>query len=68
MEKKKYAIINTIKNVEPLIEFQLLENKHQTVKLLTVCFCLVTYAFQSEYTLCSCLNAKELLAPSRRDI
>ena len=28
----------------------------------------VTYAFQSESTLCSCLNVKELLARSRREI
>ena len=32
---------------------------------LTVCFCHVTYAFQSESTLYSCLNVKELLARSR---
>ena len=35
---------------------------------LTVSSCLVTYAFQSESTLCSCLNVKELLARSRRKI
>ena len=35
---------------------------------LTVCFYHVTYAFQSESTLCSCLNVKELLARSRREI
>ena len=29
---------------------------------LTVCSCHVTYAFQSESTLYSCLNVKELLA------
>ena len=38
------------------------------VKLLTVCFYHVTYAFQSESTLYSCLNVKELLARSRREI
>ena len=31
---------------------------------LTVCLYHVTYAFQSESTLYSCLNAKELLARS----
>ena len=36
--------------------------------LLTVCSCHVTYAFQSESTLYSCLNVKELLARSRREI
>ena len=35
---------------------------------LTVCFCHVTYAFQSESTLYSCLNVKELVALSRREI
>ena len=35
---------------------------------LTVCSCHVTYAFQSEFTLYSCLNVKELLARSRREI
>ena len=35
---------------------------------LTVCSCHVTYAFESESTLYSCLNVKELLARSRREI
>ena len=35
---------------------------------LTVCSYHITYAFQSEATLYSCLNVKELLARSRRDI
>ena len=35
---------------------------------LTVCFCHVTYAFQSKSTLYSCLNVKEILARSRRKI
>ena len=35
---------------------------------LTVCSCHVTYAFQSESTLYSCLNVKELLTLSRRKI
>ena len=35
---------------------------------LTVCSYHVTYAFQSESTLYSCLNAKELLARNRREI
>ena len=33
-----------------------------------VCFYHVTYVFQSESTLYSCLNVKELLAGNRRDI
>ena len=35
---------------------------------MTLCSCHVTYAFQSESTLYSCLNVKELLARSRREI
>ena len=35
---------------------------------LTVCSYHVTYAFQSESTLYCCLNVKELLARSRREI
>ena len=42
--------------------------KHEICKRLTVCFHHVTYAFQSESTLYSCLNLKELLAGSRREI
>ena len=33
-----------------------------------VCYYHVTYAFQSESTLYSCLNVKELLARNRREI
>ena len=35
---------------------------------MTVCSCHVTYAFQSESTVYSCLNVKELLARSRSEI
>ena len=38
------------------------------LKLLTVCSCHVTYAFQSDSTFYSCLSFKELLAQSRREI
>ena len=38
------------------------------LKNSTVCYYHVTYAFQSESTLYSCLNVKELLARSRREI
>ena len=37
-------------------------------KTLTVCSYHITYAFQSESTLYSCLNIKELLARSMREI
>ena len=35
---------------------------------MSVCSCHVMYAFESESTLYSCLNVKELLARSRREI
>ena len=34
----------------------------------TVCYCQVTYMFQSASTLYRCMNVKELLAQNRRDI
>ena len=37
-------------------------------RVLIVCSFHVTYAFQSESTIYSCLNVKELLAQSRREI
>ena len=40
----------------------------QSDTLLTVCSYHVTYAFQSESILYSCLNVKELLARSRHEI
>ena len=41
---------------------------HWVPSMLTVCSSHVTYPFQSESTLYSCLNVKELLARSRREI
>ena len=38
------------------------------IDICTVCSCHVTYAFESESALYSCLNVKELLARSRREI
>ena len=40
----------------------------KTENKVTVCSCHVTYAFESECTLYSSLNVKELLARSRREI
>ena len=37
-------------------------------KIKTLCSYHVTYTFQSEFTLYSCLNVKELFARNRRDI
>ena len=42
--------------------------KSRKSRSLIVCSCHVTYAFESESTLYSCLNVKELLARSRREI
>ena len=42
--------------------------KHRVHNKITACSYHVTYAFQSESTLYSCLNVKELLARSRREI
>ena len=47
---------------------QKLNNEIRQIIYLTVCSYHVTYAFQSESTLYSCLNVKELLARNRREI
>ena len=39
-----------------------------TFRHLNLCYCHVTYAFQSQTTLYSCLNVKELLAWNKRDM
>ena len=46
----------------------LAERLQKKTHQVTVCSDHVTYAFQSESTLYSCLNVKELLARSRREI
>ena len=43
-------------------------SKEEKEKKLQYGSYLVTYAFQSESTLCSCLMVKELLAQNRREI
>ena len=53
-------------NIISTSKITIYEKLNESVK--TVCSCHVTYAFQSESTLYSCLNVKELLAPSRREI
>ena len=42
--------------------------RQRTNENRTVCSCHTTYAFQSKSSLYSCLNVKELLAQSRREI
>ena len=44
------------------------EHTLRTPKVLIICSIHVTYAFESESTLHNCLNVKELLAQTRRDI
>ena len=64
LKVKNYLRINIL-----IIEIIKLVIKSLKIKnQLTVCFYHVTYAFQSESTLYSCLNVKELLARSRREI
>ena len=43
-------------------------NFTQSEEYLTVCSCHVTYAFESESTLYSCLNVKELQARSHNHL
>ena len=45
-----------------------LRKENQVKKTKTVCYYHVTYAFQSESTLCIYLNVKEFLARNRRGI
>ena len=67
---------NLIKNSASLKEFKTKINTWELIPFvlvkharnMTVCSCHVTYAFESESTLYSCLNVKELLARSRREI
>ena len=51
-----------------LLKKSLTENFIFCTVIQTVCYYHVTYKFQSESTLCSCLNDKELLARKRRHI
>ena len=56
-------------NLKPLQESVfVLNEKKQKIYFLTVCFSHVTYAFQSESTLYSYLDVKELLARSLLEI
>ena len=57
-----YTQVDTKMNFATFLEF--MQNRIS----ITVCYYHVTYAFQSESTLYSCLNVKELLARSRREI
>ena len=63
----------TLKNKKEIITNEkklanLFNNYYINIVEMTVCSCHVTYALQSESTLYSCLNVKELLARIRREI
>ena len=49
-----------------ILFFEFTNSVNQTY--LTVWSYHVTYAFQSEFTFCSCLNVKELLAQNMHEI
>ena len=52
-----------------LLTFQItIKLFHRAIKILTVCSYHATYVFQSESTLYSWLNVKELLTQNRHDI
>ena len=44
------------------VDLECLLEKMHSCQIMTACSCHVTYVFQSESTLYSCLNVKELLA------
>ena len=67
-EGKSVIAERFIKTLKPKIFKKMTANHNKSYLPLTVCFYHVTYAFQSESTLYSCLNVKELLARSRREI
>ena len=52
----------------PRVPFQNPKTIREKLVRLTVCSYHVTYAFQNEFTLYSCLNVKELLTQNRREI
>ena len=56
---------NTLDNLGDITKLKAIDTNSFN---LIVCFYHVTYEFESESTLYSCLNVKELLARSRRHI
>ena len=62
IEPTENFLLTTVENVT------LTKKSYETFYNLTVCSCHVTYAFESASTIYSCLNVKELLARSRREI
>ena len=63
---KTQKLITTIRNLYSCRGFA--EEVIEVLLFLTVCSCHVTYVFQSESTLYSWLNIKELLTRSRHEI
>ena len=68
--KSLQGFVLLLKRVNKTIQNEVNEQIGGFLNMLlgTVCSCHVPYAFQSESTLYSCLNVKELLAQSRREI
>ena len=76
LSHKMNRILNEIHNIGSYVvnklslsfyddERFILDDGINSLAYLIVCFYHVTYEFESESTLCSCLNIKELLAQSR---
>ena len=71
---KNHWFLTTVKNLLHTLALPCLcwniqqINKKKNYIFMNVCSCHVTYTFQSESTLYTCLNVKELLAQSRREI
>ena len=75
VSKVEIKDFNVLIDVKPFFEIPVKNKEEENEKIiemsknnLTVCSYHVTYAFQSESTLYSCLNVKVLLAQSRREI
>ena len=58
----------TVKNLNDILGALMHKKRNCNIKHFIVCSCHVTYAFQSESTLYSCLSVKELLARNRYNI
>ena len=55
-------------NIGEYLDYKNHRCRKKVIDKLTVCYYHVTCAFQSESTLYSCLNVKELLARNRREV
>ena len=64
----KYIPYYSNSKAERTINESDIDGLFEVIYTTIVCFYRITYAFQSESTLYSCLNVKELLTQNRRDI